>query len=147
MGVNGYAEDCLSNIFQTEKENGTTEFQKADGAIYLFLYIVVPVAITSASLVASSGDRFSAIYCYVTILVSALNCIYDATNRWVSRKRTTKNGKLFLIMLSAGIIATYCTYIVFMALITSNMPGRCDYILLSYILAAVVALIDFLLVF
>lgn len=134
MSENKTSRSDYRNIFQS---------QKVDGAVYLLLYIVIPVAITYISLKTFRGSNNTAIYCYVTILVSALNSIYDAASRWIPKQKTLKNGKLFLIMFSSAIIAFYCIYITLTMLITNKLD-RCDYILLFYAIAVTVALVDLL---
>lgn len=83
-----------------------------------------------------------AAYFYVTILVSALNCIYDAVNRWCSGTKSFKNSKLLLIIVSAFAVAAYCVVVVFGMLITGNTNLRNDLMLLFYLLVAVVAFAD-----
>ena len=53
-------------------------YRKGDGAAYLVFYIFIPVVVTAVSLLAFPENNISMVYCYVTILVSALNSIYDS---------------------------------------------------------------------
>lgn len=115
---------------------------KVDGLSYFFLYVVIPVAITYISLSTFSNNTVSAAYCYVTIFVSALNCIYDAANRWIPKEKTIRNTKLFFVIASSGIIMIYCIYIISSTLITNRVAPRCDGILLVYGLTVIIALID-----
>ena len=117
-------------------------FRKGDGAAYLAFYIIIPVIITGVSLFSFPDDNIAAIYCYVTILVSALNCIYDAGNRWIAGTKAIKNTKLYLVMLSATVIAVYCMYVIISMLITKNTVCRCDYCFFAYGIAIIIALID-----
>lgn len=56
-------------------------FKKLDGAAYLAFYILIPVIVTIASLNVLSSESIAMAYCYMTILISSLNSIYDAGNR------------------------------------------------------------------
>lgn len=135
MGKNGaVVEDWVNN--------NMFGFRKGDGAAYFVFYILIPVTITWISLAAFPSDDIAAIYCYVTILVSALNCIYDAGNRWVAGKKALKNTKLFLVILSAGMVVTYCVVVIFTMLMTKDTSCRCDGWLLAYTVVVVVAVID-----
>jgi len=117
-------------------------FKKGDGAAYLFFYILIPVAITWSSLTVFPEDDVQAVYCYITILVSALNCIYDAANRWCSGVKTFKNSKLLLVIVSTVIVVAYCIAIIFSMLITKTARCRNDIWLLTYFIAVAVALGD-----
>lgn len=117
-------------------------FKKGDGAAYLALYILIPVAITGISLWAFPKNDVQAVYCYVTILVSAFNCIYDAANRWCSGVRAFKNSKLLLVMGSSLVVAAYCIVVIFSILITGTTSWRHDGWLLSYVVAVVIAFGD-----
>lgn len=117
-------------------------FKKGDGAAYSIFYILIPIAITYISLNVSSGNNIQAVYCYVTILVSAFNCIYDAANRWCSGKKTIKNSKLLLVIASTAVVAAYCIVVIFSMLITSTTAFRHDVWLLTYFFAAAVSFGD-----
>ena len=117
-------------------------FRKGDGAAYLVFYILIPVTITCISLSTFPSDDIAAIYCYVTILVSALNCIYDAGNRWIAGTKTVKNTKLFWVIFSAGIVVIYCIFVIFNMLMTKDTSYRCDWFLLAYAIVVIVAVID-----
>lgn len=117
-------------------------FRKGDSIAYLSLYIVIPVIITWISLQVLPMDNISIIYCYLTILISSLNSIYDSANRWNSATRSIYNLKLFIIMLSNLIIIIYCFYVVMYILISQSTNCRCDWILFSYIFATIISLVD-----
>lgn len=117
-------------------------FRKGDSIAYLSLYIVIPVIITWISLQVLPMDNISIIYCYLTILISSLNSIYDSANRWNSATRSVYNLKLFIIMLSNLIITIYCFYVVMYILISQSTNCRCDWILFSYIFAIIISLVD-----
>lgn len=117
-------------------------FRKGDGAAYCVFYIVIPVAITCISLTAFPKDDVQAVYCYVTILVSAFNCIYDAANRWRSGVKTFKNSKLFLVIVSTSVVAAYCIVVILSMLITEDTSCRSDGWLLAYIVASIIAFGD-----
>lgn len=123
------------------KEN-IFDFKKWDGSLYFLLYIAVPVLVTWFSLKEFPDDNISATYCYVTILISALNCIYDATTRWISGEKTFRNIKLGLVLMCVAIIVLYCIYVILGALITRSIE-RCDWVLWIYSIVVIVATGDF----
>lgn len=148
MGQYQYRDRELTNVGKNNEivenwvNNNMFSFRKVDGAAYFIFYILIPVTITWISLATFPSDDIAAIYCYVTILVSALNCIYDAGNRWVAGTKAWRNTKLFWVMLSAGVVATYCVVVIFNMFMTKNTSCRCDCWLLVYIVAVIVAVID-----
>ena len=93
----------LSAIFAHCFDDSIFNFRKADGIAYFVFYILIPCLVTSFSLMSYPDGHVERVYCYVSILISALNCIYDAFNRW-TECRSRKNAKLFVIILGAGII-------------------------------------------
>lgn len=118
------------------------DLKKGDGVAYLVLYVFIPVIITWISLNTLLIDNISIIYCYLTILISALNSMYDAANRWNTKKKSLRNTKLFFILLSNIVVAAYCIYVIMFILISKNLNCRYDWILTSYFIAIIVAIID-----
>ena len=116
--------------------------KNTDAALYLVFYLFFPIAITAISLWTFPDNVVSGIYCYVTILVSALNGIYDATNRWNGAVKSIRNTKVFIIFLSNGIVAAYCFCVILFALL-QNRICRCDWLLLAYMGTCVVSIVDF----
>lgn len=116
--------------------------KNTDAALYLVFYLFFPIAITAISLWTFPDNVVSGIYCYVTILVSALNGIYDATNRWNGAVKSIRNTKVFIIFLSNGIVAAYCICVILFALL-QNRICRCDWLLLAYMGTCVVSIVDF----
>ena len=116
--------------------------KNTDAALYLVFYLFFPIAITAISLWTFPDNVVSGIYCYVTILVSALNGIYDATNRWNGAVKSIRNTKVFIIFLSNGIVAAYCICVILFALL-QNRICRCDWLLLAYMGTCVVSVVDF----
>jgi len=114
-----------------------------DATAYMVFYVVIPIIITFISLRVLTTDLVSGIYCYVTILVSVLNGIYDGANRWRSGIRSRRNAKIFAIWIFNGIVAVYCIYVILSVLIIKKTDCRNDYILLSYIGTCFVAIWDF----
>lgn len=115
--------------------------KKGDGTAYLVFYIIVPVIVTLISLNTLPENGSAVVYSYTTILISAMNCIYDAGNRW-SGQKGVRNIKLGLIILSSGIIVVYCISIIFLMLATNNTSFRFDWIFLVYILTIIVGVMD-----
>lgn len=118
--------------------------KNSDAVLYLVFYLFIPIVITYISLRTFPDNIVSGIYCYVTILVSALNGIYDATNRWNGIVKSVRNTKVFIIFFSNGVVAAYCVYVVLSALISQSMIFRCDWILLAYGGTCFVAMLDFI---
>jgi len=131
------------NKFREElAKNNVFSFRKGDAIAYLVFYILIPILVTVISLVNFPSNDIAAAYCYVTILVSALNSIYDAGNRWDNGVKTLKNTKLFVMGLGYTIVAVYAAYVVFYVLIAKTMV-RCDWWLITYFLGVIVAMFDF----
>ena len=128
------------DLKQWHKDN-IFDLRKADAIAYLFFYILIPCFVTILSLQNDPSSTNEKIYCYMSILISAFNCIYDAFNRWVNRI-SLKNGKLFIIIISASIIVVYCIFIILGILIVENGQYQCDYLLLSYLFVVLIAMID-----
>ena len=124
--------------------NNIFDSRMGDAAAYMVFYIVLPVLITFFSLDAFPTDLVAGVYCYVTILVSALNGIYDGANRWRSGIKSRRNAKILAILIFNGIIAVYCLYIIFSVLIMKKMDCRNDCILFFYGGTCFVAIWDFI---
>lgn len=130
-----------NTIFEKFNEENIFNFNKVDAVAYLALYILIPCFVTSLSLLDYPNEIREIIYCYLSILISALNCIYDASNRWIAKK-SLKNGKLFLIIIGSFTIAGYCILVIFSILLVEQGWIRCDYFLLIYFLVVIIAIID-----
>ena len=118
------------------------DFKKGDGAAYIVFYVMIPVIVTIISLKALPGDDISIIYCYMTILISAFNSIYDSANRWNSEKKSLKNVKIFAIIFSNVCVVAYCIYVILYILIAKDTTCRLDWVLLVYLIAIAVAVFD-----
>ena len=113
-----------------------------DGCLYFVLYIVLPIIITSVSLIAlGNADVMNVTYCYITILISALGCIYDAINRWEHKYGSERNRKIFIMLLCLASVVIYCLVVIFIALIP-RVIIRMDVFLLAYVVSSVIAFVD-----
>lgn len=113
-----------------------------DGTLYFVLYIVLPIIITSVSLIAlRNADVMNVAYCYITIFISSLGCIYDAINRWEQKDGSERNRKLFIMILCLICVVIYCLVVIFAALIP-RMIIRKDVFLLAYVVSNVIAIMD-----
>jgi hypothetical protein len=117
-------------------------FRKGDGIAYLAFYIVIPIIISMITLYTLSKNELSVIYCYMTILISALNSTYDGANRWDSGTKSLYNTKIFIVLLADFVVAIYCAFVIIFILINENSIWRCDYILSVYLIAVAIALFD-----
>lgn len=115
---------------------------KGDGGAYFVLYLVIPVLITFIGLCDTISEGLPAVHFYVTILISAANCIYDAANRWDKDGKTVKNTKLFLVIASTTVVGIYSLAEALYMLITQNKPMRWDFVLVVYFVTVFVALTD-----
>jgi hypothetical protein len=122
--------------------NNIFHFRKSDASAYLLFYIVLPVTITYLSLKVLSVDISSSVYCYVTILVSTLNNLYDAANRWDYGIKTVRNSKIIFMYVFDIIVAIYCVYVIMSILIVKNLDCREDWLLYAYIVTCIIALWD-----
>ena len=135
---NSFKKWIRNNIF----EGNIFQEKIYDGCLYFVLYIVLPIIITSASLIAlGNADVMNVTYCYITILISALGCIYDAINRWEQKDGSERNRKLFIMILCLICVAIYCLVVIFAALIP-RMIIRKDVFLLAYVASNVIAIMD-----
>lgn len=134
---------CIYEFAENMTRENMYNFKKGDGVAYCILYILIPVIITYVSLSKITGnDETSIIYCYITILVSVLNSMYDGANRWDSKNRSFRNTKLFIILFFNAIIAVYCIVVVLCILISSDLSCRRDMILFVYFGAIAVSFYD-----
>lgn len=89
----------------------------------------------------SKTDKVAEIYCYISIMISACNCIYDGANRW-DKGKSIRNTKIFLIHMCNGIIALYCIAEVLQMTLLGNVLVENEYIFLTYFIAIAIALHD-----
>lgn len=137
-------EKYISSIVKNWANNNIYDLNKRDGILYLIFIILIPVIITYISLKSFPSDRTAAVYCYLSILISALNSLYDITNRWKYKQRSMVNTKLFIMALPIIIVIAYCMYGVFCNLLTPNMNNRSDIWLYTYFLTIGIAIGDIL---
>lgn len=130
------------NIFYNLVQGNIYNHKKHDGILYIIFYIIIPVIITAWSLYAFPSDFAASVYCYLTILISALNCMYDAINRWQDEKSII-NVKLVIIIVSVSVIWIYCLVVIMGMLITTNTNLRADIFFCAYFATIIVALFDF----
>lgn len=122
--------------------NNIYGYRKIDGIMYLAFYIIIPVIVTALSLYFFPTLNTAAVYCYITILISALNCAYDAANRWKSGRKTVINTKLVIMLIPVIIISIYCLFEILYISITAQTDFRIDWVLCVYFFTIAVALID-----
>lgn len=125
-----------------DNSNNIFDFKIGDATAYLVFYGIIPVLVTYMSLRVFPSDITSGVYCYVTILVSVLNAIYDGAGRWRGGIKCRRNAKIFAIWFSNAIVGVYCVYITFSVLMVKNTECRRDGWLFAYGIAAAVALWD-----
>ena len=124
-------------VHEITEENNIFRLRVADSLAYFVFYVAIPIFTAYASLARQSMSNNERIYSYVTIMISSLNCIYDACSRISNTPRAKK--KLLLIICGAGTVFLYCLYIV-CTIPLENMQWRCDYFLLVYSLVFIIAL-------
>lgn len=119
-------------------------FRKVDAVFYFFLYILAPILLTAISLWTLNADNIAkSEYCFLTIIISAFNCMYDCFNRWDSTEKSIVNTKLFIIGVSTIVIIVYCIVKCFVGLSAGNINVvHCDWILWIYLFPSLIALID-----
>lgn len=121
--------------------NNIFQGKKADAVAYLTLYGFLPVLMSFFSL-QTHGDQLTAMaYCYFSIFISAVGCIYDGCNRWEHGIPCTKNTKLGVIIVCTAIVAGYSLFVA-LAILCLGKPIQWDYILLLYAIPVLTALID-----
>ncbi len=141
-------EGTKESMFYDWVQGNIYNFRKHDGALYFVFYIIIPVIVTAWSLYALPDDSVAGAYCYLTILISALNCLYDAVNRWQD-ERSVINVKLAIMMASVAIVAIYCFAVLVGILVTAaanpEAPSalRADAFFCVYFGTIMIALFDF----
>ncbi len=115
---------------------------KLDSGAYLLFYGLIPIIVTMVSLSVESLEASALVYCYMSILISSLNCVYDSANRWKSGVKSIVNTKLFIMMGSNVVVIAYCLVEIFYMLITRTVNGRPDGWLFTYLVTVVIAVID-----
>lgn len=128
------------NILYNWVQGNIYSHKKHDGILYIIFYIIIPVIITAWSLYAFPSDFAAGVYCYLTIFISALNCLYDAINRWQAGKSII-NVKLVIMIVS--VVWIYCLVVIMGMLITRNTNLRADIFFCAYFATVIVALFDF----
>lgn len=129
------------NIFYNWVMGNIFGFKKFDSALYIVFYVTVSITVTAWSLYAFPTDIVAGAYLYLTVLISALNCLYDAINRWHINKSIV-NVKLVIIMLSVSVVLIYCLIVVMSMLITKTSVMRDDRFFCAYFVVVAVALFD-----
>lgn len=140
MGI----KNTTKRIYATWNKSNIFDFKLGDSIAYAVLYLFLPVIITVTSLIAFPENTASAAYCYVSIMISAINAIYDNALRWLPKEKATfKNIKLLIMLIPNTIIAGYALFEILAILATQNIAWRFDGILLVYFIAVLVAFSDF----
>lgn len=96
-------------VHEITEENNIFRLRVADALAYLVFYVAIPIFTAYASLARQSMSNVERMYSYVTIMISSLNCIYDACSR-ISNTPCAKK-KLLLIICGAGTAFLYCLYL------------------------------------
>lgn len=122
--------------------NNIFGFRKGDGVAYFFFYACVPVVVTWLSLKTLPVNAVASIYCYTSILISGLNCLYDAGNRWESGKRSFKNTKIAIMMICTAIPAVYCFCEIYFFAVHPDNVWQGDWVLFAYWVVVIIAIID-----
>ncbi|MCM1225330.1 MAG: hypothetical protein NC548_63870 [Lachnospiraceae bacterium] len=134
-------DNTKENVFHNWVQGNIYNYKKLDGILYAVFYIIFPVTITAWSLYAFPSDFAAGVYCYLTILIGALNCLYDAINRWQDEKSII-NVKLLIMIMSISIVAIYCLVVILGMLLTSNVGKRIDGLFFVYFIVIIMALFD-----
>ena len=129
---------AVSNIFR---------FKVWDCGFYLLLYILLPVFATIFTLSTLGTELHNAAYCYFSLMMSAISCMHDAIGRWENRTKSCKNTKLKIIIGCSVAVIIYSLFQFLAISIGGTLAYRKDAILLIYIPAVIVAVIDVLAIF
>ena len=115
-------------------------FRRWDGLCYIFFYIIIPIVLALIGLHTSQNDAALA-NCYLSIVISALNCLYDTFGRW-NDNMPTKKIKLSVIMFCCFVVFTYA-FIQFAAGLAGDIQAfRNDMILCMYAPAVIIGALD-----
>ena len=131
-----HMENAIKNPLEIIKETNIFQLRVADAIAYFVFYVAIPIFTAYASLARESMTNTERFYSYLTIMISALNCIYDACSRTNGNSGTKK--KIAIIIFGASIVSLYCLYVV-CTIPLENTQWRCDYILLAYSLVCAIA--------
>lgn len=116
-------------------------FRVWDAGAYFFLYLLIPVIISYVSL-KTAREQPEIIYSYLSILISALNCIYDAANRWNTESKSIINLKLLVMIIVLAVISAYCIYMIIAKLLNLSGGIFFDEIFYVYYIIAAIAIVD-----
>lgn len=122
---------AASNIFR---------FKRWDGIAYAIFYLIIPVALTVAGKV-TSKDALAIANFHLSVIINALNCIYDAFGRW-DDNMPVKKCKLIVIIGSCVVLFVYSMLRLVVTLVGDAFAFSYDGILYLYLPAVVVGFID-----
>lgn len=122
---------AASNIFR---------FKRWDGIAYSIFYMIIPIALTFAGMV-SSKDNLAIANFHLSVIINALNCIYDAFGRW-DDNMPVKKCKLIVIIGCCAVLFMYSLLCLAVTLSGNAFAFRYDGILYLYLPAVVVAATD-----
>lgn len=140
-------QNAVQRFIHAWAENNIFRFKRWDATTYAILYIVVPVLVAFASLLTLPTEYSAAAYCYFSIAISAANCIYDACSRWESNISSLRNAKLGSIIFVSFIALSYSFFQFIVILTGKTLAFRYDQVLLFYLLAVLIASLDFIALF
>ena len=134
----------LRNMIYSWSNNNIFNDYWMDAVCYLFLYIFIPIVVTYFAMKVTENTTSGRVYFYTTVLISALNCLYDAFNRRRSGMKSVKNTKLILLSIPVIIAAGYCIIEILHVLIVGVKESYPDELLCIYFISAAIVVIDFL---
>ncbi len=133
----------MSAIIKNWTSNNIFGFKKLDATLHFFLTILIPAVVAFISLKHFPKDCIAIAYCYLSILISALNSFCDIVNRWTHKRKKIVNTKLFIMGIPVCLVIFYCTYGLFYTLLTQSIEQLSfTWMLYTYFITVAVAFAD-----
>ena len=102
---------CIKKAGSAWIKDNMFKYNKVDGGAYFALYLVIPVIVSYISLQVAK-QSLEITYAFLSILITALNCIYDAYNRWNRESKSIVNLKLTVMGICLAGVSAYCFYVI-----------------------------------
>lgn len=114
----------------------------ADSIFQVILYIAFPIAVTVNG-IPNKNTAANRAYFYLTIIISALNCLYDAWSRSKVKKNKVKDTKLILLGGPIIGVCMYCVIQVLQVLAVGPKASYPDLWLCMYFVSVAIVACDF----
>lgn len=122
-------------------EDNIFDSRKWDMLAYFIVYLLLPITTATISLLSLKTGAIEKAYCYWSILINAVGCLYDAASR-KSQVKSVKNLKVYMIIGATLVVLIYCVINLVDVLMSTNIVPRCDDFMWAYLVVVAIWLID-----